>query len=197
MESDGGGSALDLWRMVELLVPTALSVVLAWCLFRAERRAQRRDARFSFVIGFYERTYTQMHEALASASQKLTEAVHLYSQGRPGKPSVDSAGHDLRHALSLAMAIEARQKPALRDALQDLNDFLESVPNSKPLRDGDSESISLNALAKKVKNAELDVLRYMTSGDMVRDVEGSVAKDRSTAAREESATSGIDAKSPS
>lgn len=195
MVSDGGGDGgvFDWWRALELLVPAVLSLALAWRLFQVERKAQKTATKVGFLTGFYERTYVQMHESLARASQKLTEGSSHYEKGKPGKPFVASAGEDVRHALSLAMAIESPLKSDLRGVLNDLTSFVEEVPDSQPVLEGENEFFRLNALAKKAKGAELEALRYMTSGDMLRDAEAAARRAQTTSASDESSAEDNDA----
>lgn len=199
MVSDGGGDGgvFDWLRVLELFVPAALSLFLAWGLFVAERSSQKKASKVGFITGLYERTYVQMHESMARTSQKLTEASSHYTKGERGKPFVASAGDDVRHALSLAMAIESPQKSALRDVLNDLMSFIEEVPDSKPVLEGEDEFFRLNALARKVKDVELEVLRFMTSGDMLRDAEAAAKRSQATSASDESSADDSDAKSSS
>src|SRR5699024_2825921 len=190
----GDGGVVDWWRVLELFIPVLVSLALAWCLFRAERKSQKTATKVGFLTGFYERTYVQMHETLARVSQKLTEGSSHYEKGKPGMPFVVSAGDDVRHALSLAMAIESPLMSDLRDVLNDLTSFVEDVPDSQPVFEGDNEFFRLNALARKVKSAELEALRYMTSGDMLRDAEAAAKRAQATSASDESSAEESDAK---
>ena len=199
MVSDGGGDGgvFDWLRVIELLVPAVVSLVLAWCLFRAEGRSQKKATKLGFITGFYERTYVQMHESMARASQKLTEGSSRYEAREPGRPFIASAGDDVRHALSLAMALESPQKSDLRGVLDDLVSFTDDVPESRPVLEGDMNFYRLNALARKVKHAEVEVLKYMTSGDMLRDAEAAAERAQATSASDESSADESDAKSSS
>lgn len=190
MASDcgGDGGPLDWWRVFELLIPVIVSILLAWLLFRAERKSQRKASHHAFRVGVFERAYVQMHDSLVFASQKLTEGSSCYKAGDPGRQFVASAGDDVRHALSVAKSIQSPQKLDLRDALDDLVGFVEDVPASKPVLEGDNDFIRLNALARKVKCIETEVLRYIASGDMLRDVEKSAESAPATNTSDKSST---------
>lgn len=42
---------MDWWRALELLIPTAVSLVLAWTLFRAERASAKKDRKEQHLFG--------------------------------------------------------------------------------------------------------------------------------------------------